>query len=165
MKKEAVSPFVTRVTFGSRTRSRPNLHYPYHIQFYSIYYTILQCLIHNLIVSPSNFVVSAFFITKLCSVRFLALQNFIVSSFFVIKVCNIRFFMKKLCSISLLRLQKFVESISSENKCVYWYLVMSLIQMRYMGMQFNVSHEFSLSNSPSIIQPLYPSFNDVQECP
>ena len=46
MKKEAVSPFVMCVTFGSRTcaRSRscscscPN---SYHIQFYSIYYTIL----------------------------------------------------------------------------------------------------------------------------
>ncbi|KIK09496.1 hypothetical protein K443DRAFT_82673, partial [Laccaria amethystina LaAM-08-1] len=53
------------------------------------------------------FVVSAFFIRKVCSVHFLSLQKFVVSAFVITKFCSVRF----------LRPHKFVVSAFFITKC------------------------------------------------
>ena len=40
-----------------------------------------------------KFVVCAFFVTKVCSVRFFGLQKFVVSPLFISKICSVRFFL------------------------------------------------------------------------
>ena len=126
-------------------------------------------------VSPSNFVVFAFsdyknlhcplfFITKFCSVRFLALQKFTVSPFFIISSCNTCFFITKWCSTSFLKLQTFIMSTFSENKCVYWYLSCNVLDSDevhgdvfqcFTGVEFI---HIALYHSVPV-----PSFNYVQE--
>ena len=65
-------------------------------------------------------VVSAFFLMKVCSVRFLRLQMFVMSSLFITKSCSVRFF----------RLQMFVVSaFETTNVCspLFWHVVGSVL--------------------------------------
>ena len=52
-----------------------------------------------------NFVVCAFFITKVCSVHFFWLQKFVVSSVHFFQTTNVDY---KICSVRIFSLQKFV---------------------------------------------------------
>ena len=123
-----------------------------------------------------KFEVSAFFIRKLCSVRFLALQKFIVSSFFIIKVCNIclfitkvdpvHFFIQKVCSISFLETTDIcgVCSFRKQKSVLVSCNVLHSDEVHVDVVQCFTGAELkSLATEPSIIQSLYPPQNYAQD--